>query len=103
MHAAGTTKAEALAAAFRDHQFDAGKGDRATWRSCDHQCAQDEYAGAVLSSANRRKTGFMYEIVGEIAAATGARACSDADAAAAASALAGQKIPERTGYEAKTV
>ncbi|HEX3548875.1 MAG TPA: ABC transporter substrate-binding protein [Candidatus Elarobacter sp.] len=103
MNAAGTTKAEALVAAFRDHRFDAAKANPATWRACDHQCAQDEYAGAVVSDAQRRKTGFMFEVVGELPARTGARACGEADASAAAGAIASQTIPERTGYTAKTL
>ena len=103
LHAAGTTKAEPLVAAFADHRFDAAKADPATWRGCDHQCAQDEYAGAIVSNKQREKTGFMYEIVSEVRAATGRVCSSDADAVAAAGALALQKIPDRTGYEAKPV
>ena len=103
MHAAGTTKAEALVAAFREHRFDAAKANPATWRACDHQCAQDEYAGAIVSDAKRRKTGFMYDIVSEVPAAAGPRACADADATAAAGVIAAQKIPDRSGYDAKTL
>lgn len=103
LHAAGTTKAEPLVAAFADHRFDAAKADPATWRGCDHQCAQDEYAGAIVSNKQREKTGFMYEIVSEVRAATGRVCTSDADAVAAAAALALQKIPDRPGYEAKSV
>jgi branched-chain amino acid transport system substrate-binding protein len=103
MHAAGTTKADAIVAAFADHSFDAAKTDPAVWRACDHQCAQDEYAGAIVSNARRQKTGFMYEVVGETTTATGPRACADADAAAATAAIARQKVPDRPGYEPKTV
>ncbi len=103
MNAAGTTKADALVAAFRDHRFDAAKAEPATWRGCDHQCAQDEYAGAVVSDAQRRKTGFMFEVVSELPARTGGRACSDADAGAATAAIAAQTVPERAGYTAKTL
>jgi branched-chain amino acid transport system substrate-binding protein len=102
LHAAGTTKAEALATAFADHRFDAAKANPATWRSCDHQCAQDEYAGAVVSNRRREQTGFMYELVGEVPAAADARACADGDALAAAGALKAQKIPDREGYKPKS-
>ncbi len=103
MHAAGTTKAEALVAAFRDHRFDAAKANEAVWRGCDHQCAQDEYAGAIVSDAKRSKTGFMYEIVSEVPSTSGARACADSDAAAAASVIAAQRTPDRAGYDAKSL
>jgi branched-chain amino acid transport system substrate-binding protein len=103
LHAAGTTKADTLVAAFADHSFDAAKANPATWRSCDHQCAQDEYAGAVVSNRQREKSGFMYELVSEIPASTGARACADTDAVAATSAFKSQTIPDRANYQAKTI
>jgi branched-chain amino acid transport system substrate-binding protein len=102
LHAAGTTKADAIVSAFADHRFDAGKTGAAVWRACDHQCVQDEYAGAIVSNKQREKTGFMYEIVAEVSGATAAGSCGDADAAAAVAAMASQKTPERQGYTAKT-
>lgn len=103
LQAAGTTKAEALVAAFDNHTFDAAKANPAMWRQCDHQCLQDEYAGAIVSRKRFEKTGFMYEIVAEVAGATGAGACAESDAAAAQAAMAAQKTPERTGYEVKSI
>jgi ABC-type branched-subunit amino acid transport system substrate-binding protein len=103
MRAAGTTKADAIAQAFADHRFDAYKGSPAVWRSCDHQCVQDEYAGAIVSSKRRLQTGFMFDVVAEIPALQGAGACGDSDPAAAAAALAQQRIPDRSGYQAKPV
>jgi len=103
MHAAGTTKAEALVAAFADHPFEAYKANPATWRGCDHQCVQDTYAGSVRTLKQIEKTGFMFDIVAEVPGTRAAGLCSDVDAAAATTAMASQKIPERSGYEPKTV
>ena len=103
MSAAGTTKADAIANAFSDHRFEAYKGNPALWRACDHQCVQDEYAGAIVSRAKREKNGFMFDVVAEIPALQGAGACSDTDPAAAAAALAAQRIPDRAGYTPKRV
>jgi len=101
LHAAGTTKADAIVNAFADHRFDAGKASPAMWRACDHQCVQDEYAGAIVSKRQREKTHFMYEIVAEVSGIAAAGTCNDPDASAAAEAIASQKTPDRTGYEAK--
>ena len=103
LHAAGTTKADALVAAFSDHKFEAYKANPGVWRACDHQCVQDVYAGAILSSKARAKTDFMFEVVGEIPGVVAAGRCSDSDAAAATVAMSSQKIPDRTGYEVKKV
>jgi branched-chain amino acid transport system substrate-binding protein len=103
LHAAGTTRADAIASAFADHRFDAAKANPAMWRGCDHQCVQDEYAGAIVSKKQREKTGFMYEIVAEVTGTTSSGSCSDTDAAAAAAAIATQKTPERAGYTPKQV
>jgi branched-chain amino acid transport system substrate-binding protein len=103
MTAAGTTKADAIADAFADHRFDAYKANRAIWRGCDHQCVQDEYAGSIVSRAKREKNGFMFDVVAEIPGVQGAGACGVDDAAAAATALAGQRIPERPNYTPKRV
>jgi len=45
----------------------------------------------------------MFEIVSDVPAPSHERACSDVDAAAAAAAIAAQKVPVRTGYEPKLV
>jgi branched-chain amino acid transport system substrate-binding protein len=103
LHAAGTTKAEALVAAFADHRFDAYKATPSVWRACDHQCVQDEYAGAIVRNNVREKSGFMFEIVGQIGGTSAAGVCADGDPAAAAAALAGQKVSDRSGYEPKAV
>ena len=103
MHAAGTTKTDALIAAFSDHKFDAYKVNPGIWRACDHQAVTDEYAGAILSSKAREKADFMFEVVVEVPGINAAGACSDADASAAGVAMASQKVPERSGYEAKKV
>lgn len=103
MHAAGTTKTDALIAAFSDHKFEAYKAGPGIWRACDHQCVQDVYAGSILSSKAREKADFMFEIVAEVPGLEAAGRCSDTDAAAASVAMASQKVPERSGYEAKKV
>lgn len=103
LRAAGTTKADALVSAFADHRFDPHKTNSAAWRACDHQCVQDEYAGAIVSDKQRAKTGFMFDVVATIEGTSGAGTCSDADPAAATAALGGQKIPERSGYLPKVV
>jgi branched-chain amino acid transport system substrate-binding protein len=103
MHAAGTTKADALVKAFANHSFDAGKADKSTWRGCDHQLIQDTYAGEIVGAKEFAKTGFMFRITGETTAADSSGTCASPDATAAANAFAAQKIGDRPGYEAKTV
>jgi len=103
LHAAGTTKADPLVNAFADHSFNAYKANRAVWRACDHQCAQDEYAGAIVSNKQRAKTGFMFEVVAEIDGSVVTGKCNESEPAAAAGVIAGQKVPERLGYEPKAV
>lgn len=103
MQAAGTTKADALVKAFHDHTFDAAKENKATWRGCDHQCVQDEYAGSIVSRKRQAKTGFMFDVVAQVSGTTGPGSCADTDAAAATAVMNAQKIPERTSYEPKPV
>ena len=103
MQAAGTTKADALVKAFADHTFDAAKENKATWRGCDHQCVQDEYAGSIVSRKRQAKTGFMFDVVAQVSGNSGPGACSDLDPGAATAVINGQKIPERAGYEPKTL
>lgn len=103
LHAAGTTKADALVAAFADHRFEAYKVGPGLWRACDHQAVQDVYAGSILSSKAREKADFMFEIVGTTPAIEAAGLCSDTDATAATTAMSTQKIPDREGYTVKKV
>jgi branched-chain amino acid transport system substrate-binding protein len=103
MHAAGTTKADALVAAYADHKFEAYKANAGIWRGCDHQCQQDVYAGSIISSKARAKNDFMFEVVGEIPGINATGTCNDTDAAAATVAMSSQKIPDRAGYEVKKV
>ena len=93
--AAGTTKADKLIAAFSDHRFDSARETTSTWRRCDHQAQHDTYAGAVVSSARYRKTGYLLDVVGATDASDAASACGTGEAALAARAISGQKIPER--------
>ena len=103
IRAAGSTKADKLAAAFENAAFDAAKASRSTYRGCDHQCIQDVYAGATVSSAGFRKSQFMYEIVGEVPAAESDGTCDSPWAKAASTAIAAQKYTERANYTAKTL
>jgi branched-chain amino acid transport system substrate-binding protein len=99
--AAGTTKADGLAAAFENYTFDAAKASRATYHGCDHQCTQDVYAGVVVPQKRFDKTQFMFDIVSEVPASE-ADVCTDAAARAATAAMASQKAGERAGYTPKT-
>ncbi len=103
MHAAGTTKADALVAAFADHRFNAYRSGTAWWRGCDHQCVQDMYTGAILTNKAREKADFMFEIVADIHGLDAAGACDAADSVAATAAFNSQQIPNREGYQPKKV
>ena len=103
MHAAGTTKAEALVNAFGNQRFDAYKNETGLWRACDHQAVQPVYAGAILSSKARARTDFMFEIIGEVSGIEAAGSCDATAAAAANVAMSSQKIPDRQNYEPKKV
>jgi len=103
MHAAGTTKADALAAAFADHRFNSYRTGTAWWRGCDHQCVQDMYAGSILSSKAREKADFMFEIVTDIHGLDAAGACDATDSVAATAAFNAQQIPNRENYTPKKV
>ncbi len=93
IEAAGTTKAGTLVAAFRDHAFDAAKADLATWRGCDHQAAQNVYAGTVVGAQRFAKTQYLFDVVGETSAAESAGACSGPEAGAAGAVMAKQALP----------
>ena len=98
MNAAGTTKAEKLSAAFADHRFDSYRENTSVWRGCDHQCEHDTYAGAVVSAARFRRTGYLFDVVGTTEASDAAGACGSGEAAVAARAIAGQKIGEHASH-----
>jgi branched-chain amino acid transport system substrate-binding protein len=101
MSQAGTTKADKLMAAFENYSFDAAKASRATYHACDHQCAQDIYAGTVVPQKKFDKTQFMFDIVSEVPAPE-ADNCGESYAKAASSAMASQKIADRANYSPKT-
>src|SRR5579872_404222 len=103
MNAAGTTKADTLAAAFADHRFNAYRSGTAWWRGCDHQCVQDMYCGSVLTNKAREKADFMFEIVTVVHGLDAAGACDAADSAAATAAFNAQQIPNRENYTPKKV
>jgi branched-chain amino acid transport system substrate-binding protein len=103
MNAAGTTKAEALVDAFADHRFNAYKERPSTWRACDHQCDTDTYAGALVSSATLRKTGFVFDVVASVPGNVALGACTEPDAAEAAKIIASEKVPDRVAYQPKSL
>ncbi|BDE07141.1 ABC transporter substrate-binding protein [Vulcanimicrobium alpinum] len=103
IRAAGTTDAEKLAASFENYTFEAAKATRSQYHGCDHQCAQDVYAGASVSTKQFEKTQFMYDIVSEVPANESDGTCDSPWAKAATAAFATQKVVARQGYTAKTV
>jgi branched-chain amino acid transport system substrate-binding protein len=100
--AAGTTRADKLAAAFDDHSFDDYKASKATFRACDHQAIQDMYAGAIVPQAKFAKTQYMYEVIAEIPAGESDGTCDAPWAQAARAAFAAQSIKPRENYTAKS-
>jgi branched-chain amino acid transport system substrate-binding protein len=103
LNAAGTTKADKLAAAFDDHSFDDYKRTNATFRACDHQAIQDMYAGAIVSQATFAKTQYMYEVVAEVPAVESDGTCDSPWARSARGVLAAQTIGNRENYQAKSL
>jgi branched-chain amino acid transport system substrate-binding protein len=101
--AAHTTDAEKLAAAFDDHAFDGYKGTRSVWHGCDHQLAQDVYAGAVVNAKTFARTQFLFDVQSEVPAAESDGTCDSPWARAAKAAMASQTIGHREGYAPKTV
>ncbi len=102
IRSAGTTKADKLAEAFANYGFDAAKTTRASYHACDHQCAQDTYAGSSVSSKTFARTQFMFDVVGEVPAAESDGSCDAPWAKAATEAFARQHAAERANYTAKT-
>ena len=99
---AGTTDAEKLATAFENFSFPAAKATNAEYHGCDHQCAQEVYAGASVSTKQFEKTQFMYEIVAEVPAVESDGTCDSPWAKAAQAAIAAQHPGARANYTAKT-
>lgn len=102
MNSVGTTRADKLAAAFDNHNFEAAKANHAAWHGCDHQCAQDVYAGAIVTSKRFAKTQVMFDVVAEVPAAESDGTCDSSWAKDAEATLASQKIPTRENYTPKT-
>jgi branched-chain amino acid transport system substrate-binding protein len=99
--AAGTTAADKLAAAFENYSFDAFKPSRSTYLGYDHQLGQDVFAGSVVSSKTFARTQFMFDIVGEVAAADSDGGPSSPWARDAKAALAAQTVTPRPNYTPK--
>jgi branched-chain amino acid transport system substrate-binding protein len=102
INAAGTTRADKLAAAFDDHSFDAYKSEKSIYHGCTHQCAQDVYAGTVVSQKRFDKAQYMYEIVAEVPTAQSDGNCDSPWAKDAQKSMAAQTITPRAGYTPKT-
>jgi branched-chain amino acid transport system substrate-binding protein len=103
MNAAGTTRADKLAAAFDDHSFDGAKTEQSLWHACTHQCVQDVYAGTVVSQKRFDKTQFMYDIVAEVPAAQSDGNCDSPWAKDAQKSMASQTLGVRSGYTPKNL
>ena len=104
MNAAGTTRADAIAKAFDNHGFMAYKENESLWKGCDHQCAQDTYAGATISSKQFARTSFMYDVVATVPAVeSDGNGCETPWARAAQSAIAAAPMGNRSDYTPKTV
>ena len=104
IEAAGTTRADAIAKAFDNHSFMAYKENNSLWKGCDHQCAQDTYAGSTISSKQFDRTKFMYDVVGTVPAGeSDGSGCDTAWAKAAQTAIASAPLGTRAGYTPKTV
>ncbi len=101
--AAGTTDAQKLVAAFSDHAFDGHRTSPSVWRACDHQCAQDTYAGAVVNKRTFARTQFMYEVIAEVPASESDGTCDAPWARAAKAAIAASTVDRRRDYTPKTV
>ena len=103
IEAAATTDAEKLADAFANHAFDGGKESRSFWRGCDHQLAQDVYAGSLVSSKTFARTKFMFDVIAEVPANESDGTCESPWAAAAKKSIGAATIGKRDGYAPKIV
>jgi branched-chain amino acid transport system substrate-binding protein len=99
---ARTTQAEKLVAAFENYSFDAAKPSRSTYLPWDHQLTQDVFAGSVVSQKKFAQTGFMFDLVGEVAAADADGGPNAPWAREAKAAMASQTVTTRPNYVAKT-
>ncbi|HEY0394688.1 MAG TPA: ABC transporter substrate-binding protein [Candidatus Elarobacter sp.] len=99
---ARTTNAEKLAQAFENYSFDAAKPSRSTFQAWDHQLTQDVFAGAVVNSKRFAQTQFMFDVVGEVAAADADGGPNTPWAREAKAAIASQSVTARPNYVAKT-
>jgi branched-chain amino acid transport system substrate-binding protein len=100
---AGTTDAEKLAAAFDDHAWPGYKANPSAWHGCDHQLAQDTYAGAIVNEKTFARTQFLFDIVAEVPASESDGTCDSPWAVAAKKAIAAATVGKRDGYTPKTV
>ncbi len=103
IRAAGTTDAQKLAAAFADHSFEGYKQSRSRFNGCDHQAAQDVYAGAIRSSKAFARTQFLFDVIATVPASESDGTCDSPWARAAKSSIAAAKVGRREGYTPKTV
>jgi branched-chain amino acid transport system substrate-binding protein len=101
--AARTTDPEKLAAAFDDHAFDGYKGTRSVWHGCDHQLAQDVYAGAVVNSKTFARTQFLFDVQAEVPAVESDGTCDSPWAVAAKAAMTAKPVGHREGYTPKVL
>ncbi len=99
---AGTTQAEKLASAFENYSFDGFKPSKSTYNAWDHQLAQDVFAGSVVSNKTFAKTGFMFDVVGEVSAADADGGPNSPWAREAKAAMAAQTVVARPNYTPKT-
>jgi branched-chain amino acid transport system substrate-binding protein len=103
IEAAGTTDAAKLAKAFNDHSFEGYKENKSRWKGCDHQNAQDSYAGAVVSRKQFDRTQFMFDIVATVPTDESDGSCETPWAKAATASIAASTIGSRPGYTPKAV
>ena len=103
IEAAGTTDAGKLAKAFDDHSFNGYKENPSHWKGCDHQNAQDSYAGAVVSRKQFERTQFMFDIVATVPPPESDGSCDAPWARAAKAAIAASTVGARAGYTPKTL
>jgi len=99
---ARTTDAVKLATAFENYTFDAAKPTRARYNAWDHQLAQDVFAGSVVNQTTFARTDFMFDIVGEVAAADADGSATTPWANAAKAAIASQSVTPRPSYTPKS-
>ena len=102
MNAAGTTRADKLADAFDNHSFEAAKANKSVWHGYDHQCAQDVYAGATVSSKEFAKSQMIFDVVAEVPTAESDGNINSPWAKEAQAVLATQKTTVRENYTPKT-